>query len=91
MTAMASASMSVAVGDGASTRMWTDNWAPVGTLSCFAPTLFAAVSRTGRRRLLRDVLVDNRWATGLCDYLKVWDVMRSVQLQPATPDRFIWK
>ena len=50
VAALASASMSVAVGDGASTRMWTDNWAPVGTLSCFAPTLFAVVSSVEGQR-----------------------------------------
>ena len=54
----------------------------------------------GRARVLRDALTDNRWArdiTGapttqvLCDYLRVWELLRSVNLRPLQPDRFIWK
>lgn len=50
--------------------------------------------------MLRDALTDNRWArdiTGapttqvLCDYFKVWDLLRSVNLQPLQPDWFVWK
>lgn len=97
---MCSASMSIMVGDGASTRLWTDNWASVGPLSLFTPTLFVAVSRLGRRRVLRDALANNRWArdiTGapmtqvLCDYLRVWELLCSVTLEPLQPDRFVWK
>jgi len=33
VAAMCAASMSVLVGDGASARLWIDNWAPVGPLS----------------------------------------------------------
>lgn len=80
VAAMCVASMSVVVGDGASTVLWTDNWVPVGPLHKFAPALYAAVSRAGRKRTLRDALSDNRWAhdiTGatttqvICEYLRV--------------------
>jgi hypothetical protein len=56
VAAMCAASLSVVVGDGASTGLWTDNWASVGPLNHFAPVLFTATSRTGKKRLLRDVL-----------------------------------
>lgn len=92
--------LSVIVGDGASTKLWTDSWAAVGPLHLFAPALFAATSWAGRNRVLRDALPNNRWArdiTGapttqvLCDYLRVWELVRSVNLRPLQPDRFIWK
>jgi len=97
VAAMCAACMSVIVGDSASTRLWTDNWAAVGPLHQFALALYAAVSRSGKKRLLRDALHNNRWArdiTGaptaqvLCDYLRIWELLRSVTLQP---DRFVWK
>lgn len=77
---MFAASLSVIVGDGVSTRLWTDNWSPVGPLCWFAPSLFAATSRAGRRHVLRDALNGHQWArdiTGasttqvLCEYFRV--------------------
>ena len=97
---MCAASLSVVVGDGAAVMLWTDNWALIGQLCKFAPSLYAATSRAGRKRVLRDVLADNQWArdvTGALtvqvvrDYLKVWELLRSVQLHPLQPDRFVWK
>jgi len=97
---MCAASLSVVVGDGAAVLLWTDNWAPIGQLCKFAPSLYAATSRAGRKRVLRDALADNQWArdvTGALtvqvvrDYPKVWELLRSVQLHPHQPDRFVWK
>lgn len=97
---MLAASLSVQVGDGASTKLWTDNWAPVGPLCCFGPAVFAATLCSGRRRSLRDALLDNRWAmdiTGalttqvICEYLQVWALLRDVSLVSGQQDRFIWK
>lgn len=53
---MAAASISVIVGDWASTRMWTDNWSHVGPLCHYAPNLFAAISRSGWKRTIRDAM-----------------------------------
>ena len=100
VAAMCAASITVAVGDGASVRLWTDCWASVGPLHRFAPSLFAATSRTGRKRTLREAVLDNQWARDvsgaltvqvLREYLQVWEILRSVQLQAHLPDRFIWK
>jgi hypothetical protein len=69
-------------------------------LSLFTLVLFAAISRPGRRHVLRDALANNRWARDitrapmtqvLCDYLRVWELLRSVTLEPLQPDRFVWK
>jgi len=87
---MCAASITVAVGDDASVRMWTNCWASVGPLHRFAPSLFAATSRAGRKRTLREAVLDNQWARDvsgaltvqvLREYLEVWEILRSVQLQ----------
>lgn len=100
VTAMCTASLSVIVGDGASTKLWTDSWADVGPLHLFAPALFAATSKVGRARMLRDALADNHWARDvvgapttqvLCEYFKVGDLLAVVNLQSLVPDRFVCK
>lgn len=81
-------------------KMWTDNWATVGPLRQFAPAVFAATSRAGKRRSLRDALLGNRWALDIIgaltaqvivEYLQVWELLREVVLQPGQRDRFVWK
>lgn len=54
--------MTVLLGDGCSSRLWTDSWARVGPLHQFVPDLFAAISRTGRKRTVKDGLFQNQWA-----------------------------
>jgi len=98
VAAMCAASLSVVVGDGATVLLWTDNWTPIGVLSKFTSLLYVATSRAGRKRVLRDALADNQWAHDVNgaltvqvvrDYLKVWELLRSVQLQPLQSDRFV--
>ena len=98
--AMSAASISVVVGDGLSTKLWTDNWTTVGPLCHFAPALYAAASRHCKRLSVKDGLLNNRWASGivgalttpvLCQFLRVWELLRQVQLNPLASDRFIWK
>jgi hypothetical protein len=78
-------------GDRASSRLWTDNWAPAGPLHMLAPALYAATSRGGRKRLLRDALQDYQWVRDiygtpttqvLYDYLRVSRILESVVLNP---------
>jgi hypothetical protein len=92
--------MFVTVGDGASARLWTDNWLLVEPLCAHAPALYKAISRAGKKRSVCDALVHNQWVRDitaaattavLCDYLRVWRLLRSVTLQPLVPDRFVWK
>lgn len=100
VAAMLEASLSAQVGDGASVKLWTDNWATVGPLYRFAPAVFAATSRSGRKRTLRQALSNNRWARDITgeltlqvvrEYLQVWDLLRDITLEPSRRDRFIWK
>jgi hypothetical protein len=60
---MAAVSMTAVLGDGTNTLLWTDSWATVGPLCRFTPDLFAAVSRAGKRRSVKDGFMLNRWAS----------------------------
>lgn len=91
VAAMASASMSVRLGDGSAALFWTDKWTSAGTLSTLAPNLFAVITRAGRRRTVRDALLGNRWARDiagattvqvLCQFLKVWELTREGGTRP---------
>jgi hypothetical protein len=97
---MSAASISVVVGDGANTKLWTDNWTSVGALCHYAPQLFAAMSRTGLRLTVKEGLLQNRWARHirgaltapvLCQFLGVWELLRNGESDPLLSDRFIWK
>jgi hypothetical protein len=90
----------VVVGDGASTKFWTDRWLPAGAIPSFTPNLFRAVGRRRLGRSVRDALADRRWVrdiTGartvpvLCEYVRLWMMLRDVQLRLLEPDRFVWR
>jgi len=100
VAAMSAISTSLIIGDGASALLWTDHWAPVGPLCTFAPDPFAAISRVGKRRSVKDGLAMNRWARDIkgaltvqviCQFLRVWHKLQGVVLQPLQADRFVWK
>ena len=54
----------------------------------------------GKKHVLRDALIDNQRARDITraltvqvvrDYLKVWELLRSAQLQALQSDHFVWK
>ncbi|XP_066311257.1 uncharacterized protein [Miscanthus floridulus] len=94
------ASVSFQLGDGATVCFWTDAWLPEGAICSFAPNLFRVVGSRRRSRTVRDAMNGGQWArdiTGartmvvLVEYLRLWDMVENVQLQPNVPDRVIWK
>jgi hypothetical protein len=100
VAAMSAASMSVQVGDGAATKLWTDSWSSVGLLCLYAPQLFAALTRRGKSLSLKDGIYMNQWAREisgalttpvLYQYVMVWELLRGVILVPTQADRFVWK
>lgn len=100
VTAMAAVSMSVVLGNGCACKLWTDSWSQVGPLCRFAPDLFAAISRTGKKSSVRDGICQNPWARDivgapttqvLCQYLLVWRILRDVMLIWTQADRLVWK
>jgi hypothetical protein len=97
---MFQASVTVVIGDGASTLFWTDSWLPDGPVCRCMPNLFRAIPSRHRKRSVRDALNDYRWtrdisgaptAAVLAEYIRLWDAVELVQLSPRTPDRFVWK
>jgi hypothetical protein len=97
---MAAVSMVVRLGDGGTGTFWSDSWLPDGPLCRQVPLLFRAISRTGRKRSIKEALMQNRWVndiTGalttqvLCQYLQVWEMLRGVTLDPLQSDRFVWR
>ena len=58
------------------------------------------ISRAGKKRSLKDGIFQNRWARDivgapttqvLCQYLRVWGILRDVILDPLQEDRFGWR
>lgn len=97
---MAAASITVNVGDGASTRFWYDSYLPDGPLCRTAPNLFLAVAAWRRGRMVRDALNGRQWvkdvtgaptAAVLLEYFHVWDTLETFHLDPLTPDCYTWR
>jgi len=97
---MAAVSLTVICGDGNEAKFWTDSWSSVGPLNLFAPNLFGSVSRAGKRRSVRAAIAQRQWARDIVgatttqvilQYLQVWNIAESVQLDPLSVDRFVWK
>jgi hypothetical protein len=89
VAAMFSSSVYVEVGDGASTKFWTDAWLPDGAISNTAPNLFKAVGRWCLGRTVKDALSNRQWvrditgartAAVLLEYASLWATLENVQL-----------
>jgi hypothetical protein len=100
VSSMFQSSLFVVVGDGTSAKFWTDNWLPAGAIPSFAPNLFRAVGRRRLGRSVRETLDGRRWvhdipgahtAPVLVEYVRLWRMLRDVQLRPSEADRFVWR
>lgn len=98
--AMCAVSMSTVLGDGTTALLLIDSWASFGPLCKVTPALYAAISRSGKKRTMKDGLSQNRWARHivgalttqvLCQFLQVWQHLCDVDLNPFQVDHFVWK
>jgi len=99
--AMFQASIYVDLGDGRTALFWSDRWLDGKSLAEVAPCLCATVGpRIKKTRTVAQALHGDLWTTDISgaltvqvilDYLLVWDMTRTIQLQPDQPDRVCWK
>jgi len=98
---MFQASISIDLGDGASSFFWMDRWIQGKSIRDLALCLFNAVgSWTQRTRTVAQGLQGDRWVKDISgaltvqvilDFLLVWDITRTITLRAGTPDRLLWK
>ena len=98
---MFDASVSVRLGDGTGVRFWCDRWLDGRSICDLAPHLFQAVGKRRRHsRTVADALFNRRWVRDIkgilsvdviSDYLRIWDALQGVSIQPGVQDVFVWK
>jgi len=99
--ALFAAAIQVAVGSGEDTLFWTDRWLQGNSLAELAPNLVLAISKRARKqRTVFQALTNRRWVKDirgaltvqvLVEYVKVWEMVDDVILQPGVPDHFRWR
>jgi len=85
------------VGDRACTLFWKDRWLHGQCIADLAPHFNALIPK--RRTVLED-LTDQTWisdvqgvlsVSAIVEFLELWDILSSVDLQPGVDDSHIWK
>ncbi|WVZ70614.1 hypothetical protein U9M48_019263 [Paspalum notatum var. saurae] len=89
------------VGNGVSTKFWTDRWIQGKTVAELAPNLLKAIpKKLVRQRTVRQALLNRVWVTDiqgalmvqvLSEYLLIWEIVDGVTLQPGVQDQHLWK
>lgn len=94
------AATSCALGDGASTFFWTDNWLQGSCVKNIAPTMFAAVPKRRHSTTVAHALSRRTWVRHISgprtmhliiEFWELWQMVQQVQLTPGTPDTFVWR
>ncbi|WVZ82995.1 hypothetical protein U9M48_030188 [Paspalum notatum var. saurae] len=99
--ALFAAAIQINIGDGEEVPFWTDRWLHGNSVAELAPNLVLAVSKRARKRYtVSQALTNRRWVTDirgaltvqvLVEYLKIWEMVDDVTLQPGVPDQFLWR
>jgi len=89
------------VGNGSNTLFWKDRWLDGKSIQDIAPLVYALVSkRRASRRSVLEALSGDKWIedlqggvgpAALSQYLGLWDILNTVELNEETPDRHIWR
>jgi hypothetical protein len=87
------------VGDGSNTLFWDDRWLHDTQISDIAPSLYNSIPRRiANRRTVKEALL-NRWISDirgaltvrvLVEYLKLWESLSEIELQPNIKDRHVF-
>jgi len=99
--AMFEVAVRTVVGDGNTTKFWTDRWIDGKCIADLAPALFAAVQKRAIKcRTVAQGLHNRSWVMDvrgalsvqvLTEYLLVWDLVDDTVLQHDVPDKHLWK
>ncbi|WVZ90185.1 LOW QUALITY PROTEIN: hypothetical protein U9M48_036512, partial [Paspalum notatum var. saurae] len=99
--AMFEVAVRTVVGDGNTTKFWTDRWIDGKCIADLAPALFAAVQKRAIKcRTVAQGLHNRSWVMDvrgalsvqvLTEYLLVWDLVDDIVLQHDVPDKHLWK
>lgn len=100
-TALFSASVYSAVGDGTCTLFWMDRWLHGQSIAVLTPALSGLIPRRlQRKRTVQDAMFNLQWikdnqghlsAQALSEFLLLWDMLQQVQLLEGVPDHHIWQ
>ncbi|WVZ89347.1 hypothetical protein U9M48_035768 [Paspalum notatum var. saurae] len=98
--ALFAAAIQINLGDGEDVLFWTDRWLFGNSVAELAPSLVLAVSKKARKCCtVAQALTNRRWVTDirgaltvqvLVEYLRIWELVDEVSLQPGVPDQFHW-
>jgi hypothetical protein len=88
------------VGDGSNTLFWNDRWLHGTRISDIAPSLYKSIPRRiANRRTVKEALLNRRWISDirgaltvrvLVEYLKLWESLSEIELQPKIRDRHVF-
>ncbi|WVZ55719.1 hypothetical protein U9M48_006344 [Paspalum notatum var. saurae] len=99
--ALFDAAIEISIGDGENVLFWTDRWLQGNSVAELAPNLALAIPKKVRKRCsVSQALSNHRWVTDirgaltvsvLIDYLRIWELVDGIMLQPGVPDQFRWR
>lgn len=88
------------LGSGDKVLFWKDRWIRGASVEDIAPEIRALIrTQTVNRRTVKEGLLNHRWASdikgdlstdGLIQLIRLWEIVLSVQLDPAQQDTAVW-
>jgi hypothetical protein len=101
MSGLFSVAMQTELGDGKNTLFWSDRWLHGQKITDIAPRLVAVAPRKRiNKRTVYEALMTRQWISDIpgaltvgiiAEFLHLWDVLLTVQLQPDISDNHFWR
>ena len=99
--ALFNVAVETSIGNGESTKFWSDRWLRGRTISELALNLFSLIYQiVVKQRMVAQAVDSRRWVADirgaltvqvLREYLLIWGVVDDLVLQPTVPDQHKWK